>query len=106
MRFKGSIPIRHVGVDTNSRLPARIGLSVGGSRRAPFWRISDPLLIVRRTTPRPWPAARWSDLQEAVVEMRELVPQSQIGNRRLQVPWTVIGKCGQATKGAWWMPWH
>ena len=19
---------------------------------------------------------------------------------------TVIGKCGQATKGVWWMPWH
>ena len=20
--------------------------------------------------------------------------------------WTVIDKCGQATKGVWWMPWH
>ena len=25
---------------------------------------------------------------------------------RLGVRVTVIGKCGQATKGVWWMPWH
>jgi hypothetical protein len=32
----------------------------------------------------------------------------QISNLKFQIslPLTVIDKCGQATKGVWWMPWH
>ncbi len=35
-----------------------------------------------------------------------IVLQSRIGNRKSQILMTVIDKCGQATKGVWWMSWH
>src|SRR4051812_46806975 len=63
-------------------IPTTVFSSVrsSGYRRAPFWRI-DPLLIVFGL-------------------MRS--PGACHGPPVV----TVIDKCGQATKGVWWMPWH
>ncbi len=70
-------------------IPTTVFSSVrsSGYRRAPFWRY-DTLLIV-------------------AVEMSGSFCPGVEAVARMDCPFvTVIDKCGQATKGVWWMPWH
>src|SRR5262249_58664753 len=72
-----------------------------GCRRAPFWRnrsVIDRLYRIRHALPGGGLKSRW---RSAVVSSNR---KSQIGDRKSSL--TVIDKCGQATKGVWWMSWH
>ena len=78
--------LSHFSPGTHSDCPSILVFLSDGSRRAPFWRLWPVVGRLYR-----FQLARWRPPEE-LVPLREVV--------------TVIDKCGQATKGAWWMSWH
>ena len=82
--------------------PAHFGLSVGRGVVEHLFGESD-LYLIR------W---RWfgSDSNVRFEAASRPFPARPLGTSRELVPlrgvMTVIDKCGQATKGAWWMSWH
>ena len=58
--------------------------------------------------PQPLPPARWWPRPEIVPQGFRLPPtvQCDVFGTRLKAAVTVVDKCGQITKGVWWMSWH
>ena len=107
LRFKGFIHADACQHGMNTASPAleltpKMVFPSGQDSSSTFFGESDPLKISSSVHRH----ARWWDLKDGCCSRRW--DSSSIENRKQCVagPMTVIDKCGQATKGVWWMSWH